>query len=243
MIVRVGPWEWLGAVRPPGAPVVRPFWSGAISFGLVSIPCKVVSAIGSEHAVKFHQMHRTDQGRVRCRKVCELDGRELDQSEIARVLGTATPTAPQSLSPPVVCGGRPYAEHPTFATALAARPSPAPRSPSCCRCARAQLRTPPRPLTRSLLPAPCSDAPRYGSGGGSEHSAHPGVQPVQVVEDQHVVRAPVRAGGPRSERHGRRQVGEDAAGLRGADVGAPPDSEVAERLGDVHPAEPAGRTG
>ncbi|MEU8138633.1 Ku protein [Streptodolium elevatio] len=64
--------------------MARPIWSGAISFGLVSIPCKVVSAIGSEHAVKFHQMHRTDQGRVRYRKVCELDGQELAQDEIVR---------------------------------------------------------------------------------------------------------------------------------------------------------------
>ncbi|MGW0664870.1 non-homologous end joining protein Ku [Streptodolium elevatio] len=62
----------------------RPIWSGAISFGLVSIPCKVVSAIGSEHAVKFHQMHKSDQGRVRYRKVCELDGAELGPDEIVR---------------------------------------------------------------------------------------------------------------------------------------------------------------
>jgi DNA end-binding protein Ku len=63
---------------------VRAIWKGAISFGLVSIPVKVVSAIGSEHAVKFHQMHRADQGRVRYRKVCELDGEELAAGDIVR---------------------------------------------------------------------------------------------------------------------------------------------------------------
>ncbi|MEU8132025.1 Ku protein [Streptodolium elevatio] len=63
---------------------MRAIWKGAISFGLVSIPVKVVSAIGSEHSVKFHQMHQSDQGRVRYRKVCELDGEELSQGDIVR---------------------------------------------------------------------------------------------------------------------------------------------------------------
>lgn len=63
---------------------VRAIWKGAISFGLVSIPVKVVSAIGSEHSVKFHQMHQSDQGRVRYRKVCELDGQELGAGDIVR---------------------------------------------------------------------------------------------------------------------------------------------------------------
>ncbi len=63
---------------------MRAVWKGAISFGLVSIPVKVVSAIGGEHTVKFHQMHRKDQGRVRYRKVCELDGEELTPDEIVR---------------------------------------------------------------------------------------------------------------------------------------------------------------
>ncbi|UGQ15191.1 Ku protein [Yinghuangia sp. ASG 101] len=63
---------------------MRAVWKGAISFGLVSIPVKVVSAIGGEHTVKFHQMHRKDQGRVRYRKVCELDGEELAPNEIVR---------------------------------------------------------------------------------------------------------------------------------------------------------------
>jgi DNA end-binding protein Ku len=67
-----------------GPVAARAIWKGAISFGLVSIPVKVVSAIGSEHAVKFHQMHETDQGRVRYRKVCELDGQELGSGDIVR---------------------------------------------------------------------------------------------------------------------------------------------------------------
>jgi DNA end-binding protein Ku len=61
----------------------RPVWSGAISFGLVTIPIKVLPAT-ENHAISFHQYHQADQGRIRYQKVCELDGQVLDQSEIGR---------------------------------------------------------------------------------------------------------------------------------------------------------------
>ncbi|KPC81344.1 MULTISPECIES: Ku protein [Streptomyces] len=61
----------------------RPLWTGAISFGLVTIPVKVVSAT-ENHAVSFHQYHREDMGRIRTRKVCELDGEVLSQDEIGK---------------------------------------------------------------------------------------------------------------------------------------------------------------
>ncbi|MEU9983584.1 Ku protein [Streptomyces sp. NPDC050856] len=61
----------------------RPVWSGAISFGLVTIPIKVVPAVES-HAVSFHQIHLEDQGRIRYQKVCTLDDKVLDQSEIGK---------------------------------------------------------------------------------------------------------------------------------------------------------------
>jgi DNA end-binding protein Ku len=59
-------------------------WKGAISFGLVSIPVQMVSAVSAEHKVRFHQLHEADGGRVRYRKVCEIDGRELGDAEIVR---------------------------------------------------------------------------------------------------------------------------------------------------------------
>jgi DNA end-binding protein Ku len=62
----------------------RPIWNGAISWGLVSIPVSVVSAIGSGHKIAFHQMHAEDQGRVRVRKVCDVDGEELGEDDIVR---------------------------------------------------------------------------------------------------------------------------------------------------------------
>lgn len=61
----------------------RPVWSGAISFGLVTIPIKVVAAT-EDHSIHFHQYHLEDMGRIRTRKVCEVEGREVSQDEIGK---------------------------------------------------------------------------------------------------------------------------------------------------------------
>jgi DNA end-binding protein Ku len=72
-------------IQPPIGKVlhVRSIWNGAISFGLVSIPIKLVNATES-HAVSFRQIHAEDGGRIRYRKVCELEDREVTQSEIGK---------------------------------------------------------------------------------------------------------------------------------------------------------------
>ncbi|MBQ1096787.1 Ku protein [Streptomyces sp. b94] len=62
---------------------MRSIWNGAISFGLVSIPVKLVNATES-HAVSFRQIHTEDGGRIRYRKVCELEDREVAQDEIGK---------------------------------------------------------------------------------------------------------------------------------------------------------------
>ncbi|WP_435240842.1 Ku protein [Streptomyces cucumeris] len=62
---------------------MRPVWSGAVSFGLVTIPIKVLPAT-EDHSVSFRQIHTTDGGRIRYRKVCELDEKVLEQDEIGR---------------------------------------------------------------------------------------------------------------------------------------------------------------
>ncbi|MGA5474235.1 Ku protein [Streptomyces arboris] len=61
----------------------RPLWAGAISFGLVTIPVKIVAAT-EDHDVHFHRVHLADMGRVRTRKVCELDGKVVSQDEIGK---------------------------------------------------------------------------------------------------------------------------------------------------------------
>jgi DNA end-binding protein Ku len=61
----------------------RTVWSGAISFGLVTVPIHVQSAT-ENHSIQFHQYHLEDMGRVRVRKVCELEDREVTQGEIGK---------------------------------------------------------------------------------------------------------------------------------------------------------------
>ncbi|MGW8884008.1 non-homologous end joining protein Ku [Streptomyces sp. NPDC055749] len=62
---------------------MRSIWNGAISFGLVSIPIKLVNATES-HSISFRQIHLTDGGRIRYRKVCELDEQEVTASDIGK---------------------------------------------------------------------------------------------------------------------------------------------------------------
>jgi len=61
----------------------RTIWSGAISFGLVTVPVNVVTAT-EDHSVRFHQYHREDMGRVRVRKHCEIEDREVTTDEIGK---------------------------------------------------------------------------------------------------------------------------------------------------------------
>jgi DNA end-binding protein Ku len=61
----------------------RTVWSGAISFGLVTVPIAVQSAT-EDHSVRFHQYHLEDMGRVRVRKYCEVEDREVRTDEIGK---------------------------------------------------------------------------------------------------------------------------------------------------------------
>jgi DNA end-binding protein Ku len=61
----------------------RSIWKGAVSFGLVNIPVKVYGAT-EEKDISFRQVHRTDGGRIKYKRVCELDGEEVPYAEIAK---------------------------------------------------------------------------------------------------------------------------------------------------------------
>ncbi|WP_030722439.1 Ku protein [Streptomyces sp. NRRL F-2580] len=56
-----------------------------------TIPIKVVPATES-HDISFRQIHTADGGRIRYRKVCEIDGQQLRQDEIVRGYETTTGT-------------------------------------------------------------------------------------------------------------------------------------------------------
>lgn len=62
---------------------LRPVWKGAISFGLVNIPVSLYLAVQSERT-SFRLLHKPDHGRIRYRKVCEIDGQEVPSDEIVR---------------------------------------------------------------------------------------------------------------------------------------------------------------
>jgi len=58
-------------------------WKGAISFGLVSIPVQLFSAT-REHAVPLREVHAQDGGRIRYRRVCSVDGADVEYSDVAK---------------------------------------------------------------------------------------------------------------------------------------------------------------
>ncbi|MET7940677.1 Ku protein [Streptomyces sp. NPDC005302] len=80
---------------------MRSIWNGAISFGLVSIPVKLMNAT-ENHAISFRQIHLDDGGRIRYRKVCELEDTEVESAEIGKAYeeadGTLIPITDEDLA-------------------------------------------------------------------------------------------------------------------------------------------------
>jgi DNA end-binding protein Ku len=68
---------------------MRTIWKGSISFGLVNIPVKVVGAV-SPKEVHFHLLHAKDGGRIRFKKVCSSDDKEVAQEDIVRGMEVAS---------------------------------------------------------------------------------------------------------------------------------------------------------
>ena len=62
---------------------MRAMWSGAVSFGLVSVPIKLYSAT-TNHDIRFHQVHGADGGRIKYKRTCALDGEEVDYADIVK---------------------------------------------------------------------------------------------------------------------------------------------------------------
>ncbi|MGP4003655.1 non-homologous end joining protein Ku [Streptomyces sp. 8N706] len=80
---------------------MRSIWKGSISFGLVNIPIKIFGATES-HSVSFRQVHMADGGRIRYRKVCELEDEEVPNEEIIKAYeapdGTTVPLTDEDLA-------------------------------------------------------------------------------------------------------------------------------------------------
>src|SRR5262245_51805987 len=63
--------------------MARAIWNGAISFGLVSIPVQLVSAVRSQRP-RFHLLHAKDESPVRYQRVCERESKPVEWDEIVK---------------------------------------------------------------------------------------------------------------------------------------------------------------
>jgi len=62
---------------------MRAMWSGAVSFGLVSVPIKLYSAT-TNHDIRFHQVHGADGGRIKYKRTCQVCGEVVEYADIVK---------------------------------------------------------------------------------------------------------------------------------------------------------------
>jgi DNA end-binding protein Ku len=60
----------------------RAIWNGTVTFGLIAVPIKVHSATES-HRIHFHQVHAEDGARIKQRRICSKEGKEVPYKEVA----------------------------------------------------------------------------------------------------------------------------------------------------------------
>ena len=63
--------------------MARAIWNGAISFGLVTIPVQLVSAVRSQRP-RFHLLHEKDESPVHYERVCERESKPVPWGEIVK---------------------------------------------------------------------------------------------------------------------------------------------------------------
>ncbi len=63
--------------------MARAIWSGAMTFGLVSVPVQVYSATEA-HEPAFHQFEKGTADRIRYQRVNERTGAEVEYSDVVK---------------------------------------------------------------------------------------------------------------------------------------------------------------
>ena len=58
-------------------------WSGAINFGLVTIPVKLFTAVKTDD-LSFNMLHKKDEGRIKYERICSVDGKPVPWDEIVK---------------------------------------------------------------------------------------------------------------------------------------------------------------
>jgi len=63
--------------------MARPIWTGTLSFGLVSIPVEVHTAV-RDHRPHFRMLHAKDHSRVNFERVCQKEGRKVSWNDLVK---------------------------------------------------------------------------------------------------------------------------------------------------------------
>jgi DNA end-binding protein Ku len=63
--------------------MARPIWTGSLSFGLVNVPVKLLTAVRQKE-IHFHLLHREDGARIALKRFCTAEDREVAHEEIAK---------------------------------------------------------------------------------------------------------------------------------------------------------------
>lgn len=64
--------------------MANPVWKGAVSFGLVTIPVNLYSAVRAAADIHFRQLHDADLAPVKNERVCSLDGAPVAWGDIVK---------------------------------------------------------------------------------------------------------------------------------------------------------------
>jgi DNA end-binding protein Ku len=64
--------------------LMRPLWTGALSFGLVNIPVRLHSAVKAKERVSFRLLHQPDLSPIRYERVCEKEDTPVEWDDIVK---------------------------------------------------------------------------------------------------------------------------------------------------------------
>jgi DNA end-binding protein Ku len=67
----------------------RSIWNGTVTFGLIAVPIKVNSAT-EDKSVHFHQVHAKDGARIKQKRICSKEGKEVPYKEVAKGYETSS---------------------------------------------------------------------------------------------------------------------------------------------------------
>ena len=62
----------------------RAMWNGSISFGLVTIPVSLFSAVESREELSFHLLHKKDGSRIENKRFCKAEGVEVPWGDLVK---------------------------------------------------------------------------------------------------------------------------------------------------------------